>query len=102
MIGDQIREIYAPGAKVTICSDGRVFSDLVAVTDENVTLYGVLQRFVKNSAISHESLAPSGFPDWVAYFTPKSLKKRQPRVQANCNLPLVVVDSNSNCSDRND
>lgn len=36
---DQIREIYAPGAKLTICSDGRVFSDLVAVTDENVTSY---------------------------------------------------------------
>jgi pyoverdine/dityrosine biosynthesis protein Dit1 len=36
---NDIREIYAPGAKLTICSDGRVFSDLVAVSDENVTLY---------------------------------------------------------------
>lgn len=36
---NQIREIYAPGAKVTICSDGRVFSDLVAITDDSVTLY---------------------------------------------------------------
>jgi pyoverdine/dityrosine biosynthesis protein Dit1 len=26
---DQIRAVYAPGAHVTICSDGRVFSDLV-------------------------------------------------------------------------
>ncbi|MBD2247778.1 isocyanide synthase family protein [Nostoc sp. FACHB-888] len=36
---DRIREIYAPGAKLTICSDGRVFNELVAVSDENVTLY---------------------------------------------------------------
>ncbi|MBD2247777.1 L-tyrosine/L-tryptophan isonitrile synthase family protein [Nostoc sp. FACHB-888] len=42
---DRIREIYAPGAKVTICSDGRVFSNLVAIADENVTLYrqGIIQ-----------------------------------------------------------
>ncbi|MFN6526358.1 isocyanide synthase family protein [Nostoc sp. ChiSLP03a] len=36
----QIRDIYAPGAEITICSDGRVFSDLVCVSDENVTTYG--------------------------------------------------------------
>lgn len=37
---NQIQEIYAPGAKITICSDGRVFSDLVSVSDEDVTAYG--------------------------------------------------------------
>ena len=36
----EIEEFYAPGAEIVICSDGRVFSDLVAVTDENVTAYG--------------------------------------------------------------
>lgn len=36
---DQIREIYPPGARVSICSDGRVFSDLVLVKEENVALY---------------------------------------------------------------
>lgn len=36
---DQIQNLYAPGAQVTICSDGRVFSDLVCVSDENVTAY---------------------------------------------------------------
>ncbi len=36
---DSIRERYAPGATVTICSDGRVFNDLVGVTDEAVTAY---------------------------------------------------------------
>lgn len=37
----QIREIYAPGARLTICSDGRVFSELVGVKDENVTAYSL-------------------------------------------------------------
>lgn len=36
----EIEEFYPPGARVTICSDGRVFSDLVGVTDEDVTDYG--------------------------------------------------------------
>ncbi len=36
---DEIRALYTPGASVTICSDGRVFSDLVGVSDEAVTRY---------------------------------------------------------------
>jgi pyoverdine/dityrosine biosynthesis protein Dit1 len=36
---DEIRSVHAPGARCTICSDGRVFSDLVGVTDEAVTRY---------------------------------------------------------------
>src|ERR1051325_612718 len=39
-ICDEIKELYPPGARVTICSDGRAFSDLVGVTDEQVTRYG--------------------------------------------------------------
>jgi len=39
-INAEIREIYPPGVRITICSDGRVFSDLVGVTDEDVTAYG--------------------------------------------------------------
>lgn len=37
----EIRQVYSPGAHITICSDGRVFSDLVGVTDQDVTDYGV-------------------------------------------------------------
>lgn len=36
----EIEEQYPPGARVTICSDGRVFSDLVGVADADVTEYG--------------------------------------------------------------
>jgi pyoverdine/dityrosine biosynthesis protein Dit1/AcrR family transcriptional regulator len=37
---DEIKELHSPGARITICSDGRVFSDLVGVTDQDVTDYG--------------------------------------------------------------
>lgn len=36
---DAVRHRYAPGAKLTICSDGRVFNDLVGVDDDDVTMY---------------------------------------------------------------
>jgi pyoverdine/dityrosine biosynthesis protein Dit1 len=35
-----IQECYAPGARIVICSDGRVFSDLVKVSDDQVNEYG--------------------------------------------------------------
>jgi pyoverdine/dityrosine biosynthesis protein Dit1/AcrR family transcriptional regulator len=37
---DEIKESYPPGARITICSDGRVFSDLVGVSDAAVSDYG--------------------------------------------------------------
>lgn len=35
----QISTVYLPGARMTICSDGRVFNDIVGVADEAVTAY---------------------------------------------------------------
>ncbi|CRM00196.1 MULTISPECIES: L-tyrosine/L-tryptophan isonitrile synthase family protein [Pseudomonas] len=40
-----IKSHYAPGARLTICSDGRVFSDVIGVDDEDVSRY--------QSAIGH-------------------------------------------------
>ena len=37
---EDIRKIHPPGARITICSDGMVFSDLVGVTDSDVASYG--------------------------------------------------------------
>jgi pyoverdine/dityrosine biosynthesis protein Dit1/AcrR family transcriptional regulator len=37
---EEVRTLHPPGVRVTICSDGHVFSDLVGVTDEDVTGYG--------------------------------------------------------------
>lgn len=35
----EIGNIYKPGAQVTICSDGRIFSGLVGVSDEDISKY---------------------------------------------------------------
>lgn len=44
---DDIRAVYTPGARVTICSDGRVFSDLVLVGDRAITDYGhAIERMI--------------------------------------------------------
>lgn len=37
----KISRIYEPGAEVFVCSDGRVFSDLVGVKEDDVSLYKV-------------------------------------------------------------
>ncbi|WP_428264283.1 L-tyrosine/L-tryptophan isonitrile synthase family protein [Haliangium sp.] len=36
----RIKAIHAPGAKLVICSDGRVFADLVRIPDGDVSAYG--------------------------------------------------------------
>jgi len=36
---DELTEIWAPGARLTICSDGHVFADAVGVKDEDVDAY---------------------------------------------------------------
>lgn len=36
---ERIADIYSPGARITVCSDGRVFADLVHIPDKDVTSY---------------------------------------------------------------
>lgn len=36
---EQIRGLYPPGARVIICSDGRVFGDCVGIEDAHITAY---------------------------------------------------------------
>ncbi|MGE0171927.1 MAG: L-tyrosine/L-tryptophan isonitrile synthase family protein [Oligoflexales bacterium] len=38
-LSNRIKQIYAPGIEIIICSDGRVFSDAVGMLEENVTAY---------------------------------------------------------------
>jgi pyoverdine/dityrosine biosynthesis protein Dit1 len=35
----RIEEIYAPGAQIVLCSDGRVFNDVVGISDGDITTY---------------------------------------------------------------
>src|SRR5262249_28039756 len=36
---DRVRKFHAPGARILLCSDGRVFSDVVGMREDDVTDY---------------------------------------------------------------
>lgn len=40
----RIGDLYKPGARVTICSDGHVFADHIGVNDDTITAYGTELR----------------------------------------------------------
>ena len=45
----QIQKIYEPGAVVIICSDGRVFSDVVGISEKHVTAYQIeIDNIIEN------------------------------------------------------
>jgi pyoverdine/dityrosine biosynthesis protein Dit1 len=49
-----INDIYLPGAKVIICSDGRVFNDLVRVSDEHLVNYkNEISTIIEDFGLEH-------------------------------------------------
>lgn len=56
-IAAEISMHYGPGVEIIICSDGRVFSDLVGVTEEEVSAYKKeIEDLVSSFNLSHISL----------------------------------------------
>ncbi|MET1257093.1 L-tyrosine/L-tryptophan isonitrile synthase family protein [Aliikangiella maris] len=54
----EIEAVYPRGAKVVICSDGRVFADIIHVPDQHVSDYG---DGIKSFALEH-------FPDYIEFY----------------------------------
>lgn len=54
----RIKAIYEPGARLTICSDGRVFADVVHIPDQDVTDYNreLKSRFSER------------YSDWISFY----------------------------------
>lgn len=53
---ERIQKIYPLGAHITICSDGRVFSDVVEVSDGAVDVYGrEIKEILKDHDLNHLS-----------------------------------------------
>lgn len=50
----EIKEVYAPGARITLCSDGHVFGDLVKVSDTDVENYGQQIKDLLKKMDAHE------------------------------------------------
>jgi pyoverdine/dityrosine biosynthesis protein Dit1 len=61
----RIHAIYAPGAEIIICSDGRVFNDLVLVEDQHVDTYLTSLK----SLVSTYNLNHIHFYDLTDYYT---------------------------------
>ncbi|MEN2418952.1 isocyanide synthase family protein [Streptomyces rimosus] len=52
----RIGERYAPGARLVICSDGHIFSDLIGVPDPHVDAYNdALRAMIRTAGLSHLS-----------------------------------------------
>lgn len=50
---DRIGQYYSPGARIILCSDGRVFSDVVGMRDNDVTAYQQeLARMISGSGFT--------------------------------------------------
>lgn len=54
---EQIQKVYSPGAKVIICSDGRVFNDVLDINDSDVTRYqkGLANLLKETSFVSADT-----------------------------------------------
>lgn len=49
----RIKAFYRPGIKITLCSDGRVFSDVVGIEESNVTAYQMeLDKLIHTMSLS--------------------------------------------------
>ncbi|MFG2205972.1 L-tyrosine/L-tryptophan isonitrile synthase family protein [Streptomyces sp. NPDC048638] len=50
----RIAAVHPPGARVVICSDGHVFSDLVQVPDPHIDAYGdALRALIRDEGLAH-------------------------------------------------
>ena len=49
---ENIKRFYSPGIKIILCSDGRVFSDVVGMKESNITAYQVeLDRLIEEMSL---------------------------------------------------
>jgi pyoverdine/dityrosine biosynthesis protein Dit1 len=57
MLCQRIKHYYFPGIKIILCSDGRVFSDVVGMKEADVTVYQVeLNKLIKRMSLSDLSI----------------------------------------------
>ncbi len=50
---DRVKRYHSPGARVILCSDGRVFSDVIGMRDEDVTAYqDELSRLIREMGLT--------------------------------------------------
>lgn len=71
---DRISDLYSPGAKLIICSDGRVFSDVVKVSDDSIDRYNEGVKEIIQEYQLH-SLSVFDMDDLYPSMTPTELRQ---------------------------
>lgn len=72
---EYVSHLYPPGARITICSDGHVFGDLVGVPDDAVSAYrGELERLL--GLAGRESIGMYGLEDAYGHDDYPQLRQR--------------------------
>ncbi|KAJ6784388.1 hypothetical protein PWT90_05068 [Aphanocladium album] len=86
----RIRDIYAPGARVTIISDGMTYNDLLSISDRETWQYGeALRRMAHAKGFNHISFAR--IRDLVNCDLPEKL--REITYVANCtNMRRILLN----------
>lgn len=85
----EVSLIYPPGAKITLCSDGRVFSDCVGIKDDDVTAY---QQEIIRIIKRHQFNALLTF-DLDVLYKEKSFSEKRMRLLKEFGEPLEVLKS---------
>lgn len=88
---ERIREVYAPGARILICSDGRVFSDAVGIPDPHITAYQrELQTMIE--ALPHRGLGLFNLDD-----VPELAASPHSPPSASASTPTVPARASTSC-----
>lgn len=84
---DRVKQIYSPGARIVLCSDGRVFSDIVGMRDDDVTAYQrELSRIILKSGLTSISTL-----DLDASHKEANFEKMRERLMEQYGEPLDVL-----------
>lgn len=84
----EIKAVYPPGARIAICSDGYVFSDLVRIPDEDVKAYtDIIQAYYQKN-----------FPDFFEFYDIKDtfptltcLDSMREELMVQCGESLIAL-----------
>jgi L-tyrosine isonitrile synthase len=72
---EKIRNIYTPGAKIIICSDGRVFNDLVKVSDSEVNAYNqAIQQIISTEGMTN--ITTFGLDDYYGNMSYEAMREK--------------------------
>lgn len=95
---DRVKRYYSPGAQVILCSDGRVFSDVIGMRDEDVTAYqNELSKIIVESGFT--SISTFNLDD---LYVGQSFDQMRAQLMEEYGEPLEVLKASVRRGGKND